>query len=164
MRAGLSVRPRVGAECSSPAARGGVRGKTARPVASLPSPSSPISSRSTTTSSPPPSPSSSPPPPSPSSSSSSSPLLLSSSPPPSPSLRRPSVRASATSGTPGHLRPKELLEVALKAADAGADVSFSVLFFSFQSRIKHFFFLLSRFFLSLNLLLSSSSLSPSSEL
>ena len=49
------------------------------------------------------------------------------------------MRASATSGTPGHLRPKELLDVALKAAEAGADVSFAcflLLLFFFSNRQK----------------------------
>lgn len=43
-------------------------------------------------------------------------------PPPSTPARHPNIAVSATAGTPGHLPAKDLLQVALKAAEAGADV------------------------------------------
>lgn len=41
---------------------------------------------------------------------------------PTPPLRGLRLVRRATAGTPGHIRATELLEVALKAADAGAEV------------------------------------------
>ena len=120
MRAGLSVRPRAGLACSCSIQKSAAPAAATRPVAAAAAASSSSMSISTKSRS---------------TATTSSPFLSC-----SPSLPRPrSVRASATSGTPGHLRPKELLDVALKAAEAGADVSFAcflLLLFFFSNRQK----------------------------